>query len=367
MGPLGVWEADDHAGGASGDFRGDLKVLLVDVDSKIANLALMKASAYHKAQGDSVALYKHRGRKSLRLDMEWDPERVYLSCLFTWNRGTAEALSRMWGGAEVLRGGTGFDHGKAASDRAYLPPEIEYAPTDYDLYGYDYAIGFCNRGCNRSCGFCDVPKKEGKIIPANYRPPWTWVPDGFSKAMLLDNDPALYADAQHDEIFEWFIDAGVKCSITQGYDIRCVTPERAALLHELKPRSTSFDAIQLYTAWDYWGIEGVVRERLPVLLDAGFKGRQIRCYTIVGFPQAERAPERCPFDGADLRGPHAVDLHRLNVLWGEYGVYPFVMVYNNERGDPWLRAFARYVNRCIFKSCEWADYKRNPDRTSSNR
>ena len=34
-----------------------MKVGLVDVDSKIPNLALMKASAWHKAQGDEVKLY----------------------------------------------------------------------------------------------------------------------------------------------------------------------------------------------------------------------------------------------------------------------------------------------------------------------
>ena len=31
-----------------------MKVLLVDMDSKIPNLALMKISAHHKAQGDDV-------------------------------------------------------------------------------------------------------------------------------------------------------------------------------------------------------------------------------------------------------------------------------------------------------------------------
>ena len=30
------------------------KILLVDVDGKIPNLALMKLSAYHKAKGDEV-------------------------------------------------------------------------------------------------------------------------------------------------------------------------------------------------------------------------------------------------------------------------------------------------------------------------
>jgi len=31
-----------------------LRIVLIDVDSKIPNLALMKLSAYHKARGDQV-------------------------------------------------------------------------------------------------------------------------------------------------------------------------------------------------------------------------------------------------------------------------------------------------------------------------
>jgi hypothetical protein len=318
-----------------------MRVLLIDVDSKIANLALMKVSAFHKAQGDDVLLYRHRGRKAVSLDITWDADRTYVSCLFTWNRPVGEALALRFGG---LRGGTGFDHGKPASDRAYLPPEIDLAPPDYDLYpGQDYALGFCLRGCNRKCQFCDVPLKEGKIRLQDYRPPWTWVDDRFKKAMLLDNDPALYPDAIHDEIFRWFISAGVKCSITQGYDIRCVTPARAALLADLRPRSTDFSEVCVYTAWDYLGIEGWIRKGIPLLLNAGIKGRNIRCYILCGFNTT-----------------HAEDLHRFNVLWKEYGVYPFVMLYNNTRSDPWLRAFARYVNRKIFKSCAWEDYNRRP-------
>lgn len=35
-----------------------MNVSLVDIDSKIPNVALMKASAWHKAQGDSVKFYE---------------------------------------------------------------------------------------------------------------------------------------------------------------------------------------------------------------------------------------------------------------------------------------------------------------------
>lgn len=36
------------------------------------------------------------------------------------------------------------------------------------------------------------------------------------------------------------------------------------------------------------------------------------------------------------------------------------MPYNRRRDDPWLNAFARYVNRRVFKVCSWEDYRRRP-------
>ena len=47
-----------------------MRVLLVDVDSKIPNLALMKIGAWHKTQGDETGL------------VMCDPDKVYISCVF---------------------------------------------------------------------------------------------------------------------------------------------------------------------------------------------------------------------------------------------------------------------------------------------
>src|ERR1700729_4591710 len=39
----------------------------------------------------------------------------------------------------------------------------ETAPLDYSIYpAFDASIGFTQRGCRLKCGFCVVPKKEGK-------------------------------------------------------------------------------------------------------------------------------------------------------------------------------------------------------------
>ena len=137
-------------------------------------------------------------------------------------------------------------------------------------------------------------------------------------------------------------DSGRKWCQTQGYDLRIVARDErlAPLLADYKPWDLAFSERRVYCAWDYIGNEAPVRKGIERLLAAGFRPREVTCYTIVGFNTS-----------------HDQDLHRFNVLWGEYGVHPFVMPYNNRRDDPWIRAFARYVNRRVYKACRWEDYR----------
>lgn len=328
-------------------------ILLDDVDSAISNLALMKASGYHLARGDRTFLATHRVsrsvvRRSFPLEMP-EPNVAYVSCVFGWNRPSAELLAAGLErrGASVLRGGTGFDvgpEGKFPTPGTWsrMPEGIEEAEPDYGLYGYDYAVGFCRRGCNRSCEFCVVPRKEGRIS-RGLSMPGEWVPDGFRKAMLLDNDLALYDPAEQRRILEWFRDHGVRHCITQGYDAREVAknPGLAGILADSKPWDGSFDHRRIYMAWDYLAIEPQVRAAIRALVAAGFSSREITVYTIIGH-----------------RSTHLDDLHRADVLWRELGVYPFAMVFNDRRDDPFLRHFARWVNRPgLLKTIRWEEYE----------
>ena len=331
-----------------------MKQLLVDFDSRIPNLALMKVAAYYKARGDPVTLIRPewKARTNHAFMPRWyrsrDYGQLWVSCVFTWNKDEAR---RIFGGIPHARlGGTGFDWGKDLNDptRVSLPPEMEWTPPDYSIYDgvhfgkykkNDRAVGFFLRGCNRKCGFCDVWRKEGTIKPAEYWPLWAWCPDSFKLVLGLDNEMALYPDAIHDKIINDVRSSGRRLSITQGYDIRVIAkkPERAKILAENKPYDLKFREHTLYIAWDYLGIEPAVRKGLQALLDAGFKGREITCFTIVGYETEHYRPTMADY------------LHRHEVLWKEFGVHPFVMVYNHAN-DPKLRAFARWTNRKIFKS-----------------
>lgn len=312
-----------------------MRVLLVDVDSRIPNLALMKLSAYHKTAGDEIFLTRV-GRAPL--DWGGHADRAYVSTMFSWNRDRAAILGRNCGAPDVRYGGVGWSFVR-------LDPEVEATLPDYSLYGVDTAVGFCNRGCLRRCGFCSVPQLEGAIRPERYSPPWEWVPDSFTKALLLDNEMADYPYEQQGEIYGWFRDTGRRWCQTQGYDLRIVARDDrlAPLMADYKPWDLAFAGRRVYCAWDYIGNEPPVRKGIERLLAAGFRPREITCYTIVGFNTT-----------------HEQDLHRFDVLWGEYGVHPFVMPFNNRKDDPWIRAFARFVNRRVFKVCSWEDYSRRP-------
>lgn len=75
-----------------------MKVLLIDVDSTIPNLALMKISAYHKARGDEVGFNIS------------DPDKIYASVIFKKNRHHVDGLRMFYPNAELDIGEIGRAH-----------------------------------------------------------------------------------------------------------------------------------------------------------------------------------------------------------------------------------------------------------------
>src|SRR5438094_2612586 len=234
--------------------------LLLDIDSKIPNLALMKISRWVRSMGYNPVLHKMHGRANIPLSGGWD--HVWASSVFSWNRKLAFGVKTYYEsiGIPCHLGGSGV------SLQIKLPEEIEALTPDYSLYKDDRAIGFVQRGCIRKCQFCIVPEKEGRLQDNVYRPIEEWVPQGFTKIMLLDNEFA--ASDYEKQVLDSVREHGWKLSITQGYDLRCVTPEKAALLSRDKPWSLKFSERRLYCAWDYFAIEPYVRQGIERLLRA---------------------------------------------------------------------------------------------------
>ena len=187
-----------------------MRVALHDSDKTgFPNLALMKLSAWHKAQGDTVEW--------------WTPlltyDRVYSSKVFTFTDENPYLPP------DTIKGGTGY--GKLDE----LPPEIDAMFPDYSIYpDCDHAIGFLTRGCIRKCPWCIVPKKEGQI-----RPYQTWQeikrPDSRD-IVFMDNNVLA---CQHGlEQIEDMGGKNVRVDFNQGLDARLITDDVAKMLSKLK-------------------------------------------------------------------------------------------------------------------------------------
>jgi len=201
-----------------------MKVLLVNADSKLPNLALMKLSAYHKGRGDQVSF------------TESAPDIVYASTVFKGNNHLADGLKFLYPDAHLSFGGSGFDLTKK------LGAEVEYLKPDYSLYPeMDFSMGFTTRGCIRRCYFCIVPEKEGKLT--RWQHPYRFHDEAHSKIMLLDNNWLADKD-WFLETSAWIRDSNLKLR-EGGMDIRLVDSEIAKRLSELKwyaPMHFAFDS-----------------------------------------------------------------------------------------------------------------------------
>lgn len=180
-----------------------------DAQTDFPNYALMKISAWHKAQGDEVEW--------------WNPlltyDRVYSSKVFTF---TPECPYLP---PDTIKGGTGY----GIYDQ--LPDEIDAMFPDYSIYPkVKYAIGFLTRGCIRRCPWCVVPKKEGQIRP--YRT-WREIKRPDSRDIVfMDNN--VLACPHGIEQMQNMIGEDVRIDFNQGLDARLIDDEIADILSRLK-------------------------------------------------------------------------------------------------------------------------------------
>lgn len=201
-----------------------MKIALIDFDSKIPNLALMKLSSHYKSKGHEVILHKFdttaypkKNKKTITFDAS-GYSRVCASIIFTSNKDKLNIVNCN----KVDIGGTGFDLKKE------LPENIDDLEPDYSLYPENnISYGFITRGCIRNCYFCFVPKKEGKI--RRYRNIDDIV--RHDKVCFMDNN--ILGWHEHKKIFQEILDKKLHLTFNQGLDIRLIDEENARLLSEM--------------------------------------------------------------------------------------------------------------------------------------
>jgi radical SAM superfamily enzyme YgiQ (UPF0313 family) len=292
------------------------KVLLLDIDSTISNLALMKISAFYKRKGYEVGF---------NVD---DPDIIYASVIFSKNKHLVDGLRFYYPNAEIVVGGTGYDI------NSKLPDEIEYLMPDYSLYpDIDYNIGYTSRGCNRDCHFCIVPEKEGKFT--RWQHPEQYYDERFDKIIFLDNNILLDKEWFY-EVCKFCTDHSLKVWFTQGLDIRLLDESVAKQLSELDHYKG------FHFAFDDSKLEPTIREKCKLLKEHGIDLRaDVQFY--VYLDNAE------DYDDA---------VFRCRVL-KEIGTNPFVMFNINHKPTKKINELRRWANRrWIFWSCDISEYTR---------
>ena len=221
-----------------------MKVLILNIDSKIPNFALKKIEKYHIDKGDEVIWDLPLWRSQV--------DKIYISCVFTKNKKQCEE----WKGAQI--GGSGY------SLTEKLPQEIENIKPRINL-------GFTTRGCIRKCPFCIVPEKEGWIrIVGDLLDLW----DGRAKdIVVLDNN--ILALPEHFELIcKQARENKIRVDFNQGLDHRLLTQRIVDLMK-------SISHIEYRFSFDHPSFLPTV-DRVITLLQ---KNKINRCnwYVLVGF------------------------------------------------------------------------------------
>lgn len=289
-----------------------MRIGLMDVDGhNFPNLALMKLSAWHKAQGDTVEWCIAMKRY----------DRAYMAKVFDFTPDIAECIQA----DEVVKGGTGYGL------QNKLPDVVERMFPDYSLYSdNNTAYGFMTRGCPRNCPFCIVGKKEGlkSYKVADLSDFW----NGQRDIKLLD--PNLLACKEREQLLKHLIDSKAKVDFTQGLDIRFMTPDVTELIKQIRLKMVHF-------AWDREKDSDIIIRNLETFKKStGIDRRKACVYVLTNYETT-----------------FEFDLYRVYKL-KELGYDPYIMIYDKENAPRRSRMLQRWVNnKIIFMTCDrFEDY-----------
>ena len=284
-----------------------MEIGLIDVDGhNYPNLALMKISAWHKAQGDNVEWWN--GLKHYH--------RVYQAKVFdeTYSKDNDFVIQA----DEIIKGGTGY----GLNDK--LPDEIEHIYPDYGLYGIkNTAYGFLTRGCPRHCPFCIVSEKEGLISHKVSDLSEFWRGQKYIEIL----DPNLLACSEKSALLDQLVQSGGVVNFNQGLDVRLLDKSSAEQLNEIKTSMIHF-------AWD--NFEWHTRDCLEDAREWLDKDeRHVRVYVLVNYNTTLEQ-----------------DLARIYTIRA-IGFDPFVMIYDKPNAPKEIRRLQRWCNnKRIFRAEE---------------
>lgn len=310
-----------------------IKVGLIDVDGhNFPNLPLMKLSAWHKKQGDTVEWYEPL--------FSGHVDRVYMSKVFSFTPDYEYYIDS----DEIIKGGSGYCielvNGKEiyrTENDIQLHPEIEHIYPDYNLYPEltkDTAYDFMSRGCPRGCEFCHVEAKEGRksYKVADLSEFW----NGQKNIVLLDPNPI--ACKEWKNIVQQLVDSESWVDFSQGVDIRLMTKEKAEMIKKIKTKNIHF-------AWDRYEDKDKIIPKFKMFKEiSGWDKMKLTVYVLTNFNTTIEQ-----------------DLERIYAL-RNLGYWPYVMIYDKQHTKPkdTVRKIQRWVNmRAVFESTpRFEDYQK---------
>lgn len=270
-----------------------LHILLVEPDfyTRYPPLGLLKLAALHRYQGDTVELLRGEQRPARR------PDKVYVTSLFTyaWKpvHRAVRYYKRLFPDVPVWLGGIYAsllpDHAATSeADHVHkgLMDEAEGFLPDYDLLPqWNGSIMFASRGCIRRCGFCSVPKLEGRpsalkysirhlIYPGHPRAENCCSKTHHTRVILWDNN--ILGNPNWRALFDELEELGMVTDFNQGLDARLVTQEVAEKIARMQ-----MEVVRV--AYDYHGIGPFVERAIRFLREAGVSPRKIVSYTLFNY------------------------------------------------------------------------------------
>lgn len=279
-----------------------MKISLL-TDAPKHNLALMKLSAWHKANGDDVTL----NMPLFPADFTW------ASVLFKRNKKKFFA----------------DEYGGPAFSGKSLSSKMELMPPDYSLYPHNkYSLGYTFRPCFNSCGFCKVPKMNHPDV--EHHSIWEFHDPRFDEICLLNNN--TFQDSKWKETFEEIWDADLTVIDENGYDLRLLDDEKADALKRTKWKG------KIHFAWDRMVDEALIIHGLKILRKHKMSG--CRVYVLIGYDTTEQE-----------------DIHRFQKIV-DYKQDPYIMPFNQSDKEREFKRFADTFMWRKYKTIEaaWMDY-----------
>lgn len=330
-----------------------MNIAIIDADligrqkHRFPNLASMKLSAYHKANGHKV---------ELKTDYDYlgSYDKVFISKVFTDTIVPEHILSL----PNVEYGGTGFYYDKAPK----LPDEIEHIMPDYDLYNdwvkakmqdggrpkdyiyyTDYSIGFLTRGCFRKCPFCvnqnyNVCERHSNVLE--------FMDQNRPKLCFLDDN--FFACRYWKEIISTVKETGKRFQFKQGLDERLLNDEK---IHEIM--SWKYDGSLIF-AFDNIADKDCIEKKLKRIYELYPNTKKhLTFYVLCGYDRNGKWD--LDFWKQDLKETFV----RISIL-AKYSALPYIMRYEKCYASNFSGIYSTLAAWCnqpnIFKKFSYRDF-----------